>query len=322
MSEKKPFDKRWLVVVAILVLLAIIAVTIVLCLPGNPKSAIQALQKDSSNNLFADSNVEKSYDNFEEKIKTSVSKYSAEMKDVQLFIESVSIVVDQYNEFAFHFKENENFYDNYKPVTSNLNEIQNIKQTIKNELTNVEENLDKDSKDFLRQAWINTRVLISQMTQKYSTAFDSLNKLFKGSYFGVEQNLASQTFFNVVNDYLTVIQEKFENLCKNDTVSTALEEYDYNFSAIITSFNNFVSNLEGIEDGFEYDFLNYYYKESVKSNYEKINAFYNLYKQTDLGEVISSAKTENNGITFTKTFENVEDSNGVYTALKTYLGGN
>ena len=60
MSEKKPFDKRWLVVVAILVLLAIIAVTIVLCLPGNPKSAIQALQKDSSNNLFADSNVEKS----------------------------------------------------------------------------------------------------------------------------------------------------------------------------------------------------------------------------------------------------------------------
>lgn len=321
MTEQKPFDKKWLIIIAILVLIAIIAVTIILCLPGNPKSAIQALQKDNENNIFADRATIQSYDSFESKIKNSVSQYSDEVADVQIFIGDVAVVVDKYNDLVLFFQENENFYDNYKPVTENLTQLQNTKNSIIGELKNVESNLNEGSKDFLRASWINMRAMVSEMTQQYLNAFISLNQIFVGSYSGIEQNLASQTFFKTINDYLVVINDSFKDLCKEDTLSDSLQDYSYDFSAVMDSFNNFIAKLQTKENSFEYDFVNYYFNETVSANYQKINEFYTLYKQDSFVDVIKSAKEENKNITFTKTFDNVEDTNGVYTSLKSYLGG-
>lgn len=320
MAEKKEFNKKWLIVIAILVLLAIIVVTIILCLPGNPKSAVQALQKDKDNNIFKDEKVVQSYDNFEIKMASSNGNYSLEMEEVQILIEDLAVVVDKYSGYALYFEENQNFFDNYKPVTTSLNEIQNLKQNIVDELENVEKNYNENSKDFLRNSWIKIRTNVKDILYNYSQAFSSLLKIFEGSYFGLEQNLASYIAFSTINDYVKVLYSDFEFLSTEDLATSSINNYNYTFSAVMNGFNQFITKFEGTVSGYSYDISSFYFDKSIENKYQNIKTFYTEYNEQNFQAIIESAKISNGKVTFTKVYDQ-EDENGVYELVKNYLGG-
>ena len=158
-EEKKKFNKKWLILIAILVLIAIIVVTIILCLPGNPASTVSALKNEEQSFLLKDSRSRLLYTNFENKVENSeIQVYSEEMKDVEIVLDSLSKVVDKYEDYAVFFEMNDYFYNNYKPATDALNNLQVSKNAFISQLEIVEEDYDENSSDFLRKAWIEIRV--------------------------------------------------------------------------------------------------------------------------------------------------------------------
>ena len=318
-EEKKKFNKKWLIVIAILVLIAIIVVTIILCIPGNPKSAVEALKKEEKNGLLQNSTTQSLYDNFEQVVaESSVNLYSQEMQDIETILLNIEVIVDNYADYAIFFEENEYFYDNYKPLTNSLNEIQNYKSEIVSELETVKNEYNKDSSDFLRKSWINVRENFVNMLDKYCTAFSTYRDIFLNSYFGLEQNLASSLTVNAVSDYLSVLRDDFKDLAKKDTADKNFTDYSYSNRVITIAFDTFVTKTEQEISG---DINNYYFDETISQKYEKINSFYSVYNQKNLNQVISSAYLNMDTITFVKVFEGITDNEGTYLALKEFLGG-
>lgn len=318
-EEKKKFNKKWLIVIAILVLIAIIVVTIILCIPGNPKSAVEALKKEEKSGLLQNSTTQSLYDNFEQVVAESfISSYSQEMQDVETILLNIEVIVDKYTDYAIFFEENEYFYDNYKPLTNSLNEIQNYKSEIVSELETVKNEYNKDSSDFLRKSWINVRENFVNMLDKYCTAFSTYRDIFLNSYFGLEQNLASSLTVNAVSDYLSVLRDDFKDLAKKDTADKNFTDYSYSNRVITIAFDTFVTKTEQEISG---DINNYYFDETISQKYEKINSFYSVYNQKNLYQVISSAYLNIDTITFVKVFEGITDNEGTYLALKEFLGG-
>lgn len=318
-EEKKKFNKKWLIVIAILVLIAIIVVTIILCIPGNPKSAVEALKKEEKSGLLQNSTTQSLYDNFEQVVaESSISSYSQEMQDVETILLNIEVIVDKYTDYAIFFEENEYFYDNYKPLTNSLNEIQNYKSEIVSELETVKNEYNKDSSDFLRKSWINVRENFVNMLDKYCTAFSTYRDIFLNSYFGLEQNLASSLTVNAVSDYLSVLRDDFKDLAKKDTADKNFTDYSYSNRVITIAFDTFVTKTDQKISG---DINNYYFDETISQKYEKINSFYSVYNQKNLYQVISSAYLNIDTITFVKVFEGITDNEGTYLALKEFLGG-
>ena len=318
-EEKKKFNKKWLIVIAILVLIAIIVVTIILCIPGNPKSAVEALKKEEKSGLLQNSTTQSLYDNFEQVVaESSISSYSQEMQDVETILLNIEVIVDKYTDYAIFFEENEYFYDNYKPLTNSLNEIQNYKLEIVSELETVKNEYNKDSSDFLRKSWINVRENFVNMLDKYCTAFSTYRDIFLNSYFGLEQNLASNLTVNAVSDYLSVLRDDFKDLAKKDTADKNFTDYSYSNRVITIAFDTFVTKTDQEISG---DINNYYFDETISQKYEKINSFYSVYNQKNLYQVISSAYLNIDTITFVKVFEGITDNEGTYLALKEFLGG-
>lgn len=318
-EEKKKFNKKWLIIIAILVLIAIIVVTIILCIPGNPKSAVEALKKEEKSGLLQNSTTQSLYDNFEQVVaESSISSYSQEMQDVETILLNIEVIVDKYTDYAIFFEENEYFYDNYKPLTNSLNEIQNYKSEIVSELETVKNEYNKDSSDFLRKSWINVRENFVNMLDKYCTAFSTYRDIFLNSYFGLEQNLASSLTVNAVSDYLSVIRDDFKDLAKKDTADKNFTDYSYSNRVITIAFDTFVTKTDQEISG---DINNYYFDETISQKYEKINSFYSVYNQKNLYQVISSAYLNIDTITFVKVFEGITDNEGIYLALKEFLGG-
>ena len=313
------FNKKWLIVIAILVLIAIIVVTIILCIPGNPKSAVEALKKEEKSGLLQNSTTQSLYDNFEQVVaESSISSYSQEMQDVETILLNIEVIVDKYTDYAIFFEENEYFYDNYKPLTNSLNEIQNYKSEIVSELETVKNEYNKDSSDFLRKSWINVRENFVNMLDKYCTAFSTYRDIFLNSYFGLEQNLASSLTVNAVSDYLSVLRDDFKDLAKKDTADKNFTDYSYSNRVITIVFDTFVTKTDQEISG---DINNYYFDETISQKYEKINSFYSVYNQKNLYQVISSAYLSIDTITFVKVFEGITDNEGTYLALKEFLGG-
>ena len=319
MAEEKKFNKKWLIVIAILVLIVIIVVTVILCLPGNPASAVVALKNEKKNFLLKDSNSKGQYIYFELVVLGSdASVYTAELVDIESILSNIEVIVDKYADYSVYFEENEYFYNNYHPVTNSLNNLGTYKNNILKELQYVQDELDSASSDFLREAVISVRSNFAEMLSNFETAFSSLNNIFAESYFGFENNLSTQLALSAATDYVSVLSDKFDALVQSDTTGSALADYNYSAGAVVDAFDNFITEFN---DSYQSDFKNYYFNSSISSKYQSINNFYQLYSQTNFKPVIASASGTNSSVTFTMTFEGVEDGAGVYNQLKSFLGG-
>lgn len=319
-EERKKFNKKWLILIAVLVLIAVIVVTIILCLPGNPKSTLQALKNEEKSFLLKDANARLLYTNYENKVNNSdVKAYSKEMSDVEIVLDSLSKVVDKYEDYAVFFELNDYFYNNYKPATNALNDLQKQKDAFISQLEIVEKDYTEDSADFLRQSWINTRNIFVKILENLKITSDTLNNIFENSYFGLEQNLATRTSLNAINDYISVLTTSFSALAEADKEENTITQYSYDSDGITKAFENFVNGF--FSGQIATDSKNFYLEDNISSKYQEINNFYSVFSQNSFQTLIASAKISANDIIFTLLFEEVEDDKGCLELVKTFLGG-
>lgn len=319
-EEKKKFNKKWLILIAILVLIAIIVVTIILCLPGNPASTVSALRNEEQTFLLKDSRTRMLYTNFENKVENSdVQVYSDEMADVEITLDSLSKVVDKYEDYAVFFEMNDYFYDNYSPATNALNDLQSHKEAFISQLETVESDYTENSADFLRKSWIELRSNFVNILENFSTAFETLNNIFANSYFGLEQNLATRLSLNAAYDFTAALSTSFSSLASSDTEDVAIAQYSYQSRAIVNAFENYANSFFAGETA--NDSKNYYLDSTIASQYQKIDNFYSLFGQQSFQSVIASAQIRGEELVFTQTFEGVQDEENILTLVKNFLGG-
>lgn len=319
-EEKKKFNKKCLILIAILVLIAIIVVTIILCLPGNPASTVSALRNEEQTFLLKDSRTRMLYTNFENKVENSdVQVYSDEMADVEITLDSLSKVVDKYEDYAVFFEMNDYFYDNYSPATNALNDLQSHKEDFISQLETVESDYTENSADFLRKSWIELRSNFVNILENFSTAFETLNNIFANSYFGLEQNLATRLSLNAAHDFTAALSTSFSSLASSDTEDVAIAQYSYQSGAIVNAFENYANSFFAGETA--NDSKNYYLDSAIASQYQKIDNFYSLFGQQSFQSVIASAQIRGEELVFTQTFEGVQDEENILALVKNFLGG-
>ena len=78
--------KKWLIIFGILVLIAIVVVAVVLLIPANTYSMIEALQENESHFLLKDTKEKNDFNEFTLKIKgsTTLNYYTQEIEDVEI----------------------------------------------------------------------------------------------------------------------------------------------------------------------------------------------------------------------------------------------
>lgn len=325
MAENKKADysvgnKKWLYVVGALVLLAIIAVIIVICIPGNTFSTIEVLHSNATTSFLNEDNKAENnnYSILTGKYSISVTEYGQEILDVQSLSQTINHVLDFYDEYLVFADDNSVLTKHYKNIKSSLNKASKIQDNLNYQINRIN-TLENESDTFQRNAWIDFRIEFVNWLTSMQSAINKLNLCWDGCYqLSYSKNIASDLVLDAVDDYIQVILNNYNELIQNDKKSTKLSSYNYTIAGKIKDFRSFVNKELGTRE-----FQNYYYVEDSQNFYQNfyndVAKFYDLYEQDNFQKVINSINYEGE---ITEKFEDIESGSlTVYTYTKTFLIG-
>lgn len=304
--------KKWLIIVGILVLIAIIVVVIVLCIPANTYSAVERLKQFSQSSFLESETEQTRYSEVEQKIAAStIDYYSEEVGDIRVLSEGINDILDYYDEFLVLATDNDTLSRNYKTIKNNLEDAMDYQQALNDYMDEIS-NLSNNADSHLRNLWIDFRVTFTDYLSSMTNVIDALNNCYQGCFeVNLANNLASTIILNTVDDYLTVVTADFNEIVDTDEKNTTSRDYNYLSHGKITLLENFVEKYV-VDDS---DIVEYNFTESLKSSYQKINSFFELYSQDNFVSVIDSIQSSGD---ITLTFQQ-EDSDGVYEAVKEFI---
>lgn len=320
MAEKKDYttgSRKWLIVLSVLVLVAIIAVVIVLLVPGNTYSMVEVLHSHSTTSfLNVDNTSEReNYDKLKAEFDIAVTGYKQEVEDIETLSQTINNVLDFYDEYTIFAKNNGTLTQNYKSIKSNLNKASRLQDDMNEEIVTLI-SLSDNSDTYQRNAWIDLRVIYVDWLESMQNAITRLNTCYQNCFDpSLTNNTASTLVLNAVDDYISVITDDFNDLIENDQKSSRIESYNYTMNGRIKLFEAFVNaRLTST------NFVNYIFHQRIKNFYDDVNQFYTVYSQEDFKYLLDSIAP--NGA-FTENFDDVNVS-GSLTCLantKTFLSG-
>lgn len=320
MAEKKDYttgSRKWLIVLSVLVLVAIIAVVIVLLVPGNTYSMVEVLHSHSTTSfLNVDNTSEReNYDKLKAEFDIAVTGYKQEVEDIETLSQTINNVLDFYDEYTIFAKNNGTLTQNYKSIKSNLNKASRLQDDMNEEIVTLI-SLSDNSDTYQRNAWIDLRVIYVDWLESMQNAITRLNTCYQNCFDpSLTNNTASTLVLNAVDDYISVITDDFNDLIENDQKSNSIESYNYTMNGRIKLFEAFVNaRLTST------NFVNYIFYQRIKNFYDDVNQFYTVYSQEDFKYLLDSIAP--NGA-FTENFDDVNVS-GSLTCLantKTFLSG-
>lgn len=320
MAEKKDYttgSRKWLIVLSVLVLVAIIAVVIVLLVPGNTYSMVEVLHSHSTTSfLNVDNTSEReNYDKLKAEFDIAVTGYKQEVEDIETLSQTINNVLDFYDEYTIFAKNNGTLTQNYKSIKSNLNKASRLQDDMNEEIVTLI-SLSDNSDTYQRNAWIDLRVIYVDWLESMQNAITRLNTCYQNCFDpSLTNNTASTLVLNAVDDYISVITDDFNDLIENDQKSSSIESYNYTMNGRIKLFEAFVNaRLTST------NFVNYIFYQRIKNFYDDVNQFYTVYSQEDFKYLLDSIAP--NGA-FTENFDDVNVS-GSLTCLantKTFLSG-
>ena len=163
MAEKKEYttgSRKWLIILSVLVLVAIIAVVIVLLVPGNTYSMVEVLHSHSTTSfLNVDNTSEReNYDKLKAEFDIAVTGYKQEVEDIETLSQTINNVLDFYDEYTIFAKNNGTLTQNYKSIKSNLNKASRLQDDMNEEIVTLI-SLSDNSDTYQRNAWIDLREL-------------------------------------------------------------------------------------------------------------------------------------------------------------------
>ena len=320
MAEKKDYttgSRKWLIILSVLVLVAIIAVVIVLLVPGNTYSMVEVLHSHSTTSfLNVDNTSEReNYDKLKAEFDIAVTGYKQEVEDIETLSQTINNVLDFYDEYTIFAKNNGTLTQNYKSIKSNLNKASRLQDDMNEEIVTLI-SLSDNSDTYQRNAWIDLRVIYVDWLESMQNAITRLNTCYQNCFDpSLTNNTASTLVLNAVDDYISVITDDFNDLIENDQKSSSIESYNYTMNGRIKLFEAFVNaRLTST------NFVNYIFYQRIKNFYDDVNQFYTVYSQEDFKYLLDSIAP--NGA-FTENFDDVNVS-GSLTCLantKTFLSG-
>ena len=320
MAKKKDYttgSRKWLIILSVLVLVAIIAVVIVLLVPGNTYSMVEVLHSHSTTSfLNVDNTSEReNYDKLKAEFDIAVTGYKQEVEDIETLSQTINNVLDFYDEYTIFAKNNGTLTQNYKSIKSNLNKASRLQDDMNEEIVTLI-SLSDNSDTYQRNAWIDLRVIYVDWLESMQNAITRLNTCYQNCFDpSLTNNTASTLVLNAVDDYISVITDDFNDLIENDQKSSRIESYNYTMNGRIKLFEAFVNaRLTST------NFVNYIFYQRIKNFYDDVNQFYTVYSQEDFKYLLDSIAP--NGA-FTENFDDVNVS-GSLTCLantKTFLSG-
>lgn len=320
MAKKKDYttgSRKWLIILSVLVLVAIIAVVIVLLVPGNTYSMVEVLHSHSTTSfLNVDNTSEReNYDKLKAEFDIAVTGYKQEVEDIETLSQTINNVLDFYDEYTIFAKNNGTLTQNYKSIKSNLNKASRLQDDMNEEIVTLI-SLSDNSDTYQRNAWIDLRVIYVDWLESMQNAITRLNTCYQNCFDpSLTNNTASTLVLNAVDDYISVITDDFNDLIENDQKSNSIESYNYTMNGRIKLFEAFVNaRLTST------NFVNYIFYQRIKNFYDDVNQFYTVYSQEDFKYLLDSIAP--NGA-FTENFDDVNVS-GSLTCLantKTFLSG-
>ena len=320
MAEKKEYttgSRKWLMILSILVLVAILAVVIVLLVPGNTYSMVEVLHSHSTTSFLNIDNTSEreNYDKLKKEFDIAVTGYKQEVEDVETLSQTINNILDFYDEYTIFAQNNGTLTKNYKSIKSSLNKASKLQDKMNEEIVKLI-TLSDNSDTYQRNAWIDLRVLYIDWLESMQNAITRLNtcyqKCFNPSF---TNNSASTLVLNTIDDYIDVIVDEFNNLKENDKKSGSVEVYSYTIAGKVKLFNAFVRNQVKSEN-----FVDYTFDEQTKVFYDDVNKFFDLYSQEDFKNVIISINP--NGA-ITEDFDDVNLSGSLtcFENAKSFLSG-
>lgn len=315
--------KKWLVIFAVLALIAIAVVVILSVIPADTNKAVNLLKEVSATSYMRSDEEESAFNDFETKVETTsklnnyIKKMPNEMEDVQNLCDTIYYVLNYYDDNMMFANKGNAFGKNCGAIMDGLNGAVKT-QKLLNSIIDETSKLTTTSPTYLQNAWSEYRATFSKWLDYNRKAIVGLEKAYKGGMGNAtNNNVASNIVLGVVSDYLTVISEDFKTLVNNDNIKPNASDYEYVSSAKIASFQEFVIMNVRYSD----DIDDYYYDSEVKKEYNLLNKFYELYQEKDLTNVIETITYVSGKIKITKQYNEVTDLAKVYDKIKVFVVG-
>lgn len=309
MTERKMFNKKWLVALSILVLVAITVTMVVVFLPKKTDKAIEKIYNNESTMFLQSENEKTLYNSFVDKLDV-VPSYRGEANFAKTISETMHDVVLFYKDSLLYAESDGTFQDNYGKIVNGIDRANDSKNRMNKMLGEIEEKIEAGSISNLRTAWRDYRREFVVYLNEYSTAIEGMSAVYQNSLpKGVRQNQFTYDVLDSVNYFLDYIIEDYQYMVNVDVRDNATTS-TFAGGVKIEKFENFVEkylNNKTIISSVEYS-------SSLQSDMTKIKSFKELYK-ANLGDVIKSIKADYGfaGIS--------QDTQGLLDTVKTFLNG-
>ncbi len=312
--------KKWLIIIGGVALVAILIVVILMAIPPNTYNAVQTLYRTTNSSFLVSKSERNEYDIYENRIFNTpeLNYYSTEVEDTRNLADSVTKVLNFYTNYLAFADSNKNLKKNYKIIKNNLNEANEHKENIMS-LINEANHLDDTAITYMQNMVVDIRSEFIAWLKSNAMAFKGLGDGCIGSLGQtVENNLAFQISTSAVADSLNVVIKDFDSLAEKDKKGSLRQDYLFEITTKINYFGHVVDQYL-VNKG---DINNYYFDKIISNKYQLIYKFYSVYHEENFENVIASVQSVAGGnYSFDKIYENVNDEENVYDALKAYLNG-
>ena len=306
--------KKWLIILGILVLIAVVIVAVVLLIPANTYSMIEALQENEEHFFLTDEKEHSDFDEFTLKITSnaSLSYYTEEINNVEVISQGMASVLSYYNDYFVFAKKNKTLSSNTKTINKYITTTNKVQKNIDNLLENTKK-LNNDSVSYLKNSWIDFRKEFNKYIEAYYKMFASLSKCYKNCFdTSYSKNAASMRILDTANDYIYCIMSDYKIISNNDK-KDRIEQGNYAYSSTpkITWFKAFVDKCVVNTN----EISRYLYSEDLQLSYAKVDNFFKVYKQNDFKNMINAIYVTG----LTNPYNSVEDNDGLFENAKTFL---
>ncbi len=286
--------KKFIIALAIIVLLAVISVVIIVCLPKNVNDVRDRAFKEAETSFLQSDEERNMYSSFTSKIQISASQYIKNADDAKTVSNMLVNVLDFYNEFLVFAKDNKTYQAQYRVVLDAFNSANSYQKSMNSLLKDVYEYVGNDT-TYITGAWQKFEKDYFQYVEYYVKALEGLGKVYIDCVpSGFNNNALTSLVINTTTDYLKVI-------------STGKD----NYSAVVAKAENFIDKYILDTSLIE----KYEFSSNLKTTVTNINSFETIYKDSVIS-VINSIN--NSGITY-KIRDT--DKTGALASLKSFLEG-
>lgn len=301
MSDKKIKGKKWIIILSVLVLIAIIVTLVVVFLPKNVDKIISEVDSQSKTMLLKEDESDNLYLKFKTKITGASSineKYGQDTENVYDACKAINEVVDFYNGYLVFAVDNSTFQGQYSSIMKNYSIANSQQRKMEGLMEKVTTDLGNRDSTFFENAWKEFKGYFVDYFNSHVVVINSLCKIYENCIpKGIIANEMTELVLGTVNDYLDVIKNDFDSAkYKLEYLDNFLGYLDLDENKALSSFN---------------------FSQKLQENIEVLGTFGFVYGED------KSLKTLIEGITadgFTME-SNVVDTKGVLDIAKNFLTG-